>query len=218
VYIQQLAEIEGTLGHPKEEANLWQQYLLYAPNPVEGCLEIGTAYLQGNRIDRAIASLERCRDIDPNNPDVLFHLGSSYERNGESVKAQDYYLAGLRTDPDNTDLHLGMGRIQLRTGKIDEAAASAATVLAKYPQNTDALLLAGIAAMRLDELPGARRHLEQAKDLAPRYSDVYLALGQLAEREKNLPQALAEYHHVLDLAPNEPTAKGRIALLEQGKK
>lgn len=217
IFIEQLAGIDGHLGRYRDEANLWEQYLLYSPTPIEGCPRIGLAYSHENRNDLAIDALQRCLKIEPDNPDVLFYLANTYEREGQREKANEVYVTGLKSAPNDPDLLIGQGRIKLQSGDGAAALAAANGVLTRLPDNADALLLAGLANISLGDRHAARSTLEHAAQVSSRYADVHQALGQLAEKDGSRDEALREYRLALNLDPGNQYSAQRISALTGAK-
>jgi tetratricopeptide (TPR) repeat protein len=185
VYIEQLATVDQALGKYQEAAELWEQYLQYAPTPIEGCPQIGVAYRQAGQKERAVDALKRCLAFEANNPDVLYYLGDTYQSLGHVAEAEAAYRKGLSVAPNDPDLVLGLARIDLQRGQAARAAAAAAKVLERWPDNSDALLVAGLAAIRNNRLAEARRYLERGARISGRYADIQLALASLTERERH---------------------------------
>jgi tetratricopeptide (TPR) repeat protein len=185
VHIEHLATVYQALTKYKEAAELWEEYLQYAPVPSEGCPQIGVAYRMAGQQDKAVDALKRCLAFEANNPDVLYYLGDTYQALGAAAEAEEAYRKGLSFAPNDPDLVLGMARIDLQRGQPARAGAAAAKVLQRSPDNADALLVAGLAAMRNDRLALARRYLERGASISAGYADIQRALAALTERERH---------------------------------
>src|SRR5215472_15384558 len=128
-YIRQLAETYHNFEAYDREAAQWELFLTYAPLPVEGCPQIGQAYLaQGLRAEGKHA-FERCLALDELNGDSLFFLGHTFETEGQIDRAERLYRRGLKGSPHYPDLILGLARIQVRRGQLAEARRAAEGVL-----------------------------------------------------------------------------------------
>jgi tetratricopeptide (TPR) repeat protein len=183
IYVEQLATIYHHLNRSAEEAAMWEEYLLKAPNPVAACPHLGLAYrAQGNE-DKAVDAFARCLAFDPSNPDSILYLALAEERGGRTEKAAELYKRGLALAPTYPDLHLGLARIDLRAGRVADAKSVALLVLKSSPDNTDALFVAGLACLRSGELAKARTYLERGLALSPGNGDLTQALAQVAARE-----------------------------------
>ena len=183
IYVEQLATTYHHLNRPVEEAALWEEYLLTAPNPNQACPHLGFAYRAQGRQDKALDAFERCLKLDPSDPDAILYLALAEEREGHAEKATELYKRGLTLVPDYHDLRLGLARIDLRAGRVAEAKSAALFVLKAAPDNTDALFVAGLACTRTGDLATARKYLERGLRLSPGNSDLTQALAQVAARE-----------------------------------
>ena len=182
IYIEQLANTYHHLKQPVEEAALWEEYLLKAPNPSSACPHLGLAYRAQGKQDKAIDAFERCLAFDPSNPDAILYLALAEEREGHVEKAAELYERGLTLAPKYADLRLGLARIDLRDGRAAEAKSAALLVLKTSPDNTDALFVAGLACLRTGDPAAARKYLERGLSLSPGNADLSQALAQVAAR------------------------------------
>ncbi len=87
----------------------------------------------------AIAALERCSALLPENVELLGDLGQAYEAAGRSADAERAYRKALDRDPDYADLRLRLGTLCLKGGSAGEAARQATLALGVEP-NRQALL------------------------------------------------------------------------------
>jgi tetratricopeptide (TPR) repeat protein len=206
IYIDQLATVYHYLKRPKEEAELWEEYLEKAPVPDEACPALGLAYRAQGLEDKARDAFSRCLDLDPSNPDFVLHLALSCERSGGGDKARELYERGLALAPDYPDLRLGLARLDLRAGRVAQAEEAARRVLQRSPDNVDALLVAGLASLRGGSADEARVHLERGVRLSPDYTDLVLALAATSVRQGRVEEARREYARVLELDPGNGEA------------
>jgi tetratricopeptide (TPR) repeat protein len=214
IYIDQLATVYHHLKRPKEEAELWEEYLQKAPVPDEACPALGLAYRAQGLEEKARDAFSRCLDLDPTNPDFVLHLALSFERAGRADKASELYVRGLALAPEYSDMRLGLARIDLRAGRAEKAKAAAVRALERSPDNVDALLVAGLACLRLGAADEARVHLERGVRLSPEYTDLVLALAQTSVRQGRVDEARRELARVLELDPeNGEALRARERLL-----
>lgn len=66
-------------------------------------------YLSANRLDAAIADLEKLVETDPNNTVNLLNLGILYDNKDDDETALKYYNKVLAIDPGNYDTNFNMG-------------------------------------------------------------------------------------------------------------
>lgn len=215
IYIGQLAEIYDHLGRYREEAAMWEQFLVHAPRPIEGCPQIGDAYEKQGLPKQAIAAFEKCLALEPESPDQIFYLARALESDGQTDRALELYQRGAAANPAYTDLTIGLARIRLQQGKLDEARRVAAAALVESPNNPDALLVLGLACVRQGDRTAARNYLERGVRVADGYADLHLALANLDEQDANLNQAIEHYQKVVALDKGNEQAAQRLDLLRR---
>ncbi|HEU4390378.1 MAG TPA: hypothetical protein VFV34_21420, partial [Blastocatellia bacterium] len=52
IYLEELGTVHGKLGHYKEEAETWEQYMRVSPTPVEACPHLAVSYQRQGRLDQ----------------------------------------------------------------------------------------------------------------------------------------------------------------------
>jgi len=217
IYIGHLAEIYDHLGRFKDEAAMWEQYMVHAPLPIEACPQIGQAYQKLDMEKQAIGAFERCLAIEPNNPDSIFFLARALELSGDLSRAETVYERGVALSPKYLDQQIGLARVKLREGKAEEAHRLAASVVSESPKNVDALLVLGLACKRLGDRAEAKQYLERGAELADGYVDIHIALADLAEQDSNLQQAIHEYQKAAELDKTNKEVAERLAALERAR-
>jgi tetratricopeptide (TPR) repeat protein len=183
IFIEDLANIYQALGRYGDEAQMWEEYMQYAPAPAEGCPQIGFAYQKQSRQSDAQKAFERCYVIEPNSDNILFYA-HALEMKGDYRKAAALYEQGVKRSPNYVDLSIGLARVQMFQEQIGTAKRRVLEVLKRSPDNVDALLVAGMVLTREGELAQARKYLERGIKLSPTHRDLQLALGRLADAER----------------------------------
>ncbi len=178
IYIEHLATIYAALDRFGEEAQMWEQFLQYAPMPAEGCPQIGQAYEKQNKLGDAEKAFERCYIIEPNSDNILFYA-HAVEMKGDYKKAAALYEQGVKRSPNYGDLCVGLARVQMFTGQSAKAKERVLAVLKRSPDNVDALLVAGMACTRTGDYVLARKYLEHGLKLSPAYRDLQQAMAHL---------------------------------------
>lgn len=181
IYIEQLATIHHKLQQWKEEAEMWEQFMVHAPMPVEGCPQIGVAYRKLQMEEKAAQSFERCLQIEENSDNLLF-MGSVLERKGEYAKADELYGRAIKRAPEYSDVIIGKARVELRIGKAAASKKRILELLDRQPDNADALLVAGMACLKLGDASEARTHLNRGRRVRPTDADFGVMLAQVSGR------------------------------------
>jgi hypothetical protein len=77
---------------------------------------LGTAYMENGRLDKARSEWERTLSLDPVFSDALTQMGTFAAVQGDLLLAERYYLSALqaplgKTDPDKSMAHFNLGKI-----------------------------------------------------------------------------------------------------------
>lgn len=208
-HLFQIATLESQVGTPLATAEAWQEYLDLSPTPLEACPAIGHAWQAAGRSDRALAALEFCLSIDPENPDSLLYLALARERAGQLEGAETLYRTGIQVSPSYPDHVIGLARVRLRRGALDEARRAFEETIRRWPENSDALLLGGMLERAAGRLTEARALLLRGIEISPGDVDLYLVLGGVAERQGDLREAARCFAEVLRLSPDRADVLAR---------
>jgi TolA-binding protein len=164
---------------------------------------------------RAAAALKKPADVDREltamradgaSPDVVakitFEVATTFERDGDPVKALGYYRAAREAGPDPDTapgVLLALNRILSDTGKPAEAAPLLDELLNKYPQSSAAPAALYAKAWGHLERKESAQALPLFEKLLTRYpkdplaADAAFRLAEAAKAEGRLPQALERY-------------------------
>jgi serine/threonine protein kinase/tetratricopeptide (TPR) repeat protein len=160
---------------------------------------------------KAIAAYENLAHASPDDPTILFDLGSLYEGAGTLTKARDLFARALQRDPKSVDTLLANGRILIKLQKPDAAldylnnALSLAIQLENEVAHGNVVQALGIAYRRLDK-PGEalryyRESLEIRRSLGEK-SAVAASLDEIGRIQAQMGQvadATASFTQALDL-------------------
>jgi len=180
-YIDQLARIYNKLERWSDEAAMWEQYLVYAPIPSDGCPQIGLAYRRLEREDLAYKAFERCLALEENSDNLMF-MGHALERKGKYKEADGLYGKALKRSPGYPDVIIGKARCEIRLGKAAVAKERVLKLLETRADNADALLAAGMACIRTGDYKAAREYLLRGKRVRPRDKDFRVMLARAARQ------------------------------------
>jgi tetratricopeptide (TPR) repeat protein len=181
IYIDQLARIYNKLERWKEEAAMWEKYLVYSPTPVEGCPQIGLAYRRMDEEELAYKAFERCLAIEENSDNLMF-MAHSLERKGKYREADELYGKALKRAPEYPDVIIGKARCEIRLGKAAVAKERVLRLLETRSDNADALLAAGMACMRTGDYKAARQYLLHGRRVRPLDKDFRVMLARAARQ------------------------------------
>lgn len=171
--------------------------------------------LAENRLDVAIALLERATQLDPRNAEYAVALGDAYQRSGRTANALLEYRRAVVLQPDNPDLRVRLARIYLQRSMLREASSElkrASYLAPDHPEMRSTLVEVYLRSNMLPEAVAECRRLAQTR---PQDVGIRLDLGDLLLRSGLLDEAEAEYKTAATLDPQNPAPHERLAVLYQ---
>jgi Flp pilus assembly protein TadD len=115
--------------------------------------DLGTAYLQADRLDEAIAALEAAVALDPEIPKLQLLLARAYRRSGDVANARAVAETLLGRDANHLKALALLARLDLMSGDEGAAFESLRTIAETRPRHLDeeaARLLVRLARLRND--------------------------------------------------------------------
>ncbi|MBN8529859.1 MAG: tetratricopeptide repeat protein [Caulobacterales bacterium] len=157
------------LGNNDQAVQAAGQVLVLQPDNIEALMEVGRAHIARGQAFYGIASLEKARDLAPNDWRPLSLLGVAYQQVRRIDDARAAWNEGLRLSPDNPDI-LANAAVAL-AGSGD--AASAETLLRRAVSRPDATLKTRLNLAMVLGLQGKMAEAEQIlrRDLPPEAAD-----------------------------------------------
>ncbi len=138
--IYHLGYIWGKLGDRTKEAAKYEKAVQCGYIDDEKLFfNLGMAYGDLNRMDRALVSFERAVDLNPKNADNHFGMGMIAQAAGKMVVAERALLQSISLDPRHWDAHTLLARIFLNQGRLDAARNHLELVLGSAPENQEAI-------------------------------------------------------------------------------
>ncbi len=104
-----------------------------------------SAYLRMEDFDRAIDACQQLAVHDSTDASALVTLGYLYQRIGDIILSEQYYLQGLALDSDVIAAYQGLGWIYLKTGRLEQALDMASETTERMPHYALNYILMGRA-------------------------------------------------------------------------
>jgi tetratricopeptide (TPR) repeat protein len=135
---------------------------------------------------KAIAALEKARDVAPTDTEVLFQLGTLVDKSGDHDKATTYMEEVLKIEPDHADALNFIGYSYAEKGiNLDKAEEMVKKALEKKPDDgyiRDSLAwvfyMKGEYGKALAEILKAAESEPDDSEIIEHLSDIYAKLGQ----------------------------------------
>jgi len=213
-----LADTSEDLGQQVEAEKHFVLYLKLQPDDAEARFRLASLYLQENKLDPAIAELERLEQVHAAVPGLEATLGDAYALKGDFADSEQHYRQALALTPSQSDLHRAFGETLLKENKPAGAESEFRRSLQIDPRNVDAVK--GLATSlyllkRYSEAAPLVERLVQSPVAAP---GLFFILATCYDHLQDRERALAAYQHFLDLShgvspDQEWQARQRVKLL-----
>lgn len=208
---------EGLAQQPEAEKH-FAQYLRLHPDDAEARFRLASLYLQENKLDPAIAELERLEQAHAAIPGLEAALGEAYALKSDFANSEQHYRQAVALTPNQSDLHRAFGEILLKEGKPAGAESEFRRSLQIDSRNDDAVK--GLASSlyllkRYSEAAPLVERLIKSPAAAP---GLFFILATCYDHLQDHERALDTYRHFLDLShgsspDQEWQARQRVKLL-----
>jgi Tfp pilus assembly protein PilF len=179
--------------------------------------EDGAHLLAHGSYAHARETYEAALALQPNDPDILFHLASCHDRLGQGERAEKIYRQCLQSDAKHADCRHALVVLLANSGRRTEADALVQDWMRREPKRASAYVEDGWLLMQDGDLPGARGRLQQGVTLEPRNRQALVQLGQLYEKLGYPDRALVMYERALEVDPDQPDVAAKVKTLHAEK-
>ncbi len=172
--------------------------------------------IERNDMPAALKYLSELNEREPENPQILFNLGSAQEALDQISNAEATYRHAIKLNPAYLEPHLALGLLLARTNHPAEARTElqAATTATMGTPTLQARAFRALAELdRTTNPEEAREALLSALKLTPESPDDALLSASLAEQAGDLPAAEKAYRRTLARTPNDAAATVALARL-----
>jgi len=138
--------------------------LLFATEfPVDSeadALARGASSLNGGDVDKALFFYVRALQFNPENSELLAHIGGIQMTRNNTVMAKRAFLMAKKYDPDHVPALEGLGLIYMADGKTEQAVVELRAALAKNDRLWRTHNALGVYADKSGDFAAARRHYD----------------------------------------------------------
>ena len=166
----------------RNSETLWKHALTVTPRSVTVYLDLGTYYLEKNRLDEAIFNLQKALEVNPGYPKAHNGLGLALQRRGQLDEALDHYRKAVATWPDYPEANNNLANVLAQRGRLDEAIVHYRRALKARPTYAKAMLGLGVALGQRGCVDEAMVCLQTAMKLRPDLADARRMLGGVRRR------------------------------------
>lgn len=101
---------------------------------------IALIYINKGEKDKALAAIEKAKQSNPDDVNLLINEANIYYEMGDEKKFQSTLKKAIEKEPNNAVLHYNVGVIYMNNKEIEKARESFEKVLSLNPSNADAAL------------------------------------------------------------------------------
>jgi arylsulfatase A-like enzyme/Tfp pilus assembly protein PilF len=170
---------------------------------------------------QAVAEMEACLEIVPNDVWTLRLLTSAYVEKGDLDRAEQMAMRSLELEKHEPSIYLSLGRIALSRGRVAEAERHYRRALELDPQFAPAYVALGTLQARVGDTAAALEHFHQAIEMDPGMSGpmAYNAMGGMYLGRMELEQAREAFNKTLEIDKLNGGARSGLAtiLIEENK-
>jgi len=170
-------------------------------------LNLGIAYLRTGEFEKSLEKLEKAREADKNYPPIYNTLGVLYQRLGDKVKAEAFFMQALDLNGADSSTLNNYGQFLCQESRFDEAEAAflKAANNPLYATPEIAFSNAGICAMKEGKLDIAEIYFRDALEKNPRIAIALLQMAEISYATGNYLSARGYLQRYLEIST--PTAK-----------
>jgi Flp pilus assembly protein TadD len=169
---------------------------------VAEALAQGWQYQRAGRLDVAEQVYRNILDVQPDQPDALYLLGTVCHRQGKLDDAVQHLLMAVSVRPDFSEAHNNLGVVMATMGHRLDAVKHFRHVVRLKPNDPDASNNLGNALREQGELDEAVERLRYALRLRPDFADAMHNLGLTLHDQGKYEEAVAQLTLAVRLRPD----------------
>jgi len=181
--------------------------IAYDPKNIYAYYDLAVAYKHDGRVSDARNTIQKAKDIAPNDSKVALLAGNLLYDSNDPKAAIDTYKDGLSNSPNDQHLAYNLALTQYKQGMIPEAIEN----FRKAIQVNSTGQIAEFAHGHLgsifyhrEDLNGAEHHFREAIAIKPNDSRYLYNLGVILLKKKNMEEAVSFFQKALDAGTTDP--------------
>ena len=190
-----------------------EKVLASAPNHAQAPLLLADCHLQLGHWTEVIAILDPLLEKDPENPAILYMIGTALMRDQQYARGQRVLDRILRHG-DSAEAHLLLALASREANDDLSAKEELDQALALDPELPSANGLLGAVLMRMGEGAAAVESFRKELRLNPNDFESHLFLGALLRQEFDNDAARGHLDKALALRPGDPGVRYQLALVD----
>jgi tetratricopeptide (TPR) repeat protein len=181
---------------------------------------LGFAYQELGQFDKAIATFESARKIEPNDPSVTLYLIQAQMAAKNYSTAADLAHAARATHPADVRLARMESLALRRAGKIDQGLAILEEIARAQGSDPEAVVALAQGYVDANRAPQAAKLLQDAQAKFPGDTTIALELGAVLDKQKKYTEAEGVFRQLIAKDPNNAIALNYLGymLAERGER
>jgi protein O-mannosyl-transferase len=180
---------------------LWVDVLEKIPGYANAYNNIGAAYAEKGRVDKALLFYSKAVELDPENAIAFDNRGVILKNQGRIDLAVQDFKKAIGLAPEYADAYNNLAAAYIDQGRIDEAIGSAQKALDLTPAFASARYNLGAAYFEKGETASALKNFNQAIELNPQYAAPYRGRAMVYYENGRLDQAIDDFSQAIKLKP-----------------
>ncbi len=152
------------------------------PDDFDALRVMGFAHSSHGNLEEMATCWERCRELQPDRPDIHDQLGRYAMKVERYDDAIDSWQTALKLDPNYPQIQQRIGEALLNQGKAAEALAAFERELERAPSDSQAFYLKGEACFQLQDYEAAKQSFTRAVERMPEHAQAYYGLIKTCRR------------------------------------
>ncbi len=180
------AEIYNRDGHSEKATAIVETMLQMAPSDLSTRAKIAYLYFRIGLIERAA--------------NEYASIASTYRKQDNPEKAEEYYHKALEHDPENIPALIGLSKMAENAAEIEKAFSHLQKALSLAPDHKETLFHYSRLSISVNKTAEAKKILHKLIEANPSYPEPKKLLGTLYIDERNLKKAWDELLPYIDYA------------------
>jgi protein O-mannosyl-transferase len=164
-------------------------------------LNRGTAYLQLNRLDSALADLNAAINYDPGVATAFTNRGIICARIGQPQQAIDNYSSSIALDPGNMLVYTYRASVYKERGQLAEALSDYTKAISLQTDMPQLYYNRGTIFSMKGQFDQAIEDFSSFARLRPKNVEGYYYRGLAYAQKKSYQEAISDFSHALSLFP-----------------
>ncbi len=190
----------------QNELSLWSDVVEKSPNKTRANLNLGLAYQNIGKFDKALDIYNRTIRLDPFYSFPYNNRGAIYYLLGDYKKALDDYSMFIMINPKSSEVYHNRGAIYFNMLEYDRALEDFTKAIALNPYYADAYNNRGAVYAGKGQIEKAIGDFTKAVALAPEFAGYYLNRGRAYSAGRQYENAIKDFDKAILLNPDNAGA------------